>query len=492
MRYGKLKAGLAVAGMLAGMTVLAVQPAYADYAPNAKDVVGVGSDTLQYLVDFAADGDYLGDPGYNSAELKYKLISFDATADANARLAYGAGGANGTGNGDTAGQCPPGDGPSNGTGNQTSTHADSPCTLNPTIVLRAGESPIVRPNGSGAGAKALLEDSQITFSRASAPQGTADGGPLGSAFDSITVGEDPLAMLETTTPVSNAVPLSASQLLSIYTCQGSGTNGAETWQSIDPNDTATGATDAIIPIIPQVGSGTRTTFLEDIGMTSAEASAYSTSTYTCVQTGEENDPTALSAQSKPQDAIEPMSGGRLNLFLGLLGGGASNQLSTGGYFKDPSCPVNIIATAGTTGACAPENLTGNANVPGDTVSPAVQLITSGTPYPTGGVAQTLFDVQRPLYIYFRDSGVSSTAGWQPGSAENQIRTLFYDPCPDPAPTSTDGCSYISTDVLTNGVETPTQVLYGPDGQPWFATGAAQTDIMAAGILPTYVPSVPGA
>src|SRR5262245_38880881 len=111
MRYSKLKAGLAIAGTLAGMTVMAVQPAYADYAPAGKDVVGVGSDTLQYLVDFAADGDQLGDPGYNTTASKFKLINFDATADANARLAYGS---PGVGN-NSATACPPGTGGTAGT-----------------------------------------------------------------------------------------------------------------------------------------------------------------------------------------------------------------------------------------------------------------------------------------------------------------------------------------------------------------------------------------
>src|SRR5580692_10987803 len=122
MRYGKLSVSLAIAGTVAGMVCVAVTPAYADYAPNAKDVVRVGSDTLQYLVDFAADGDQLGDPGYNTGGNKFKLINFDATADANARLAYGPQGVG-------TGQCAPGDGATAGTGNQTSTHGDTPCTL---------------------------------------------------------------------------------------------------------------------------------------------------------------------------------------------------------------------------------------------------------------------------------------------------------------------------------------------------------------------------
>jgi len=84
----------------------------------------------------------------------------------------------------------------------------------------------------------------------------------------------------------------------------------------------------------------------------------------CVQTFEENDPTAI-FQVVPQsgstvtvanafkDAIEPMSGGRLNLFLGQeesttnedaqgIGQPSANKL--GPYFIDPTCPVETTAT----------------------------------------------------------------------------------------------------------------------------------------------------
>jgi ABC-type phosphate transport system substrate-binding protein len=437
MRYSKLKAGLAIAGTLAGMTIMAVQPAYADYAPVTKDVVGVGSDTLQYLVDFSADGDQLGDTGYNSLGNKFKLINFDATADANARLAYGP-------NGVGSGQCAPGTGGTAGTGNGTATHADSPCTLNPTIVVRAGVNPIQRPNGSGAGAKALAADSShfLTFSRASACQGptcASGAGPLSSAFDSIQVGTDPLAMLAAST--TNAVALSAQQLKLIYACTDT------TWNQVGGTSTST-----IIPVIPQVGSGTRSTFLADIGLTNAGLGS-------CVQTGEENDPTAIAAQARPVDAIEPMSGGRLDLFLGLLSNGTANGV--GGYFKDPSCSLNAINTS-TPAQCAAAS---------NTIAPAVQLITTGTP----SDANPLFDVSRPLYIYFRDADVSSTTTWQPGSTLNAVRTLFYNPCTNP-PT---GCTTVGG------------ITYGPGGPPFFATAAAQSDISAAGIIPTYVPTVGG-
>jgi ABC-type phosphate transport system substrate-binding protein len=457
MRYGKLSVSLAIAGTVAGMVCVAVTPAYADYAPNAKDVVGVGSDTLQYLVDFAADGDQLGDPGYNTAANKYRLISFDATADANARLAYGNFGQ--TGN--TAGNCAPGTGSDVGSINSAQT-GGAPCILNPTIVLRAGDNPIQRPNGSGAGAKALSAYSQITFSRASACQGpTTDtvlgepcGGNLSTSFDDIEVGTDPLAMLAATS--TNAVALSAQQLNKIYSCN------ATVW-------TAVGGTsgDTIIPIIPQLGSGTRTVFLQFIGLTNSTLGS-------CVVTAEENDPTAIAAQSNPKDAIEPMSGGRLNLFQGILGTGGTT--GSPGFFRDPSCPINTILAAAPDTSCATPS---GSNPINNVINPAVQLITTGTP----SDSNPLFDENRPLFVYFRNSDVNSTTDWQPGSTLNAIRTLFYNPCPDNPPVAGDGC--VAGTGIDSGLE------FGPGGPPYFAQQEAWTDIAASGVNPEYVVDVPG-
>jgi len=67
--------------------------ARADYAPapytsasGAGDVLCVGSDTVQYVGDFMADGDSHAHAGFNAAKPTYKFVNIDATADANARL----------------------------------------------------------------------------------------------------------------------------------------------------------------------------------------------------------------------------------------------------------------------------------------------------------------------------------------------------------------------------------------------------------------------
>lgn len=440
MQHGKLKLGLATACTFAVSLTLAAQPATADYAPVARDVVGVGSDTVQYASDFVADGDFLGDGGYNALGNKYKVINFDATPDANARLAYGP-------NGVGTGQCSPGNGSTAGTGNGTTSHADQPCTLNPTVVLQAGLNPVQRPNGSGGGAKAIFGDTGdlIDYSRSS----SAQGGTLGAGFDSVTIGTDPLAILTAST--TNAVPLSATQLNLIYACTDT------TWASVGSSGTGSG--DTIIPVVPQVGSGTRSSFLSAIGNPTLGG---------CVKTAEENDPTAIAAQTTPSDAIEPMSGGRLNLYLGKLGNGqpnAGNGAGTSeGYFRDPSCALQVV--------------TGNCTSGSKTIIPAVTLMTTGTPTSCASDC-TLFDVSRPLYIYFRVSDIDSAVPFQPGGTLNWVRTLLYNPCPDNPPVAGDGCSNVG------GTE------FGPGGAPYYDESFGQALISAAGINPTYAVTVGG-
>ena len=156
MRYRTLKLGVVAATVVATVLPLALfvaGPSRADYAPTGKDVVGFGSDTLQYMLDFMADGDAYAGTGYNGIGNKYKVVSFDVTADANARLAYGVDGGQAS-----QATCTPGTGSTSGTGNGTGTNTGVPCVLNPTIVLRVGLQPMQRPNGSGAGFKALVQD----------------------------------------------------------------------------------------------------------------------------------------------------------------------------------------------------------------------------------------------------------------------------------------------------------------------------------------------
>jgi hypothetical protein len=231
LRHRTLKLGLAAATIVSAtipLALVAPTASYADYAPSKNDVVGAGSDTLQYLIDFLADGDAYGDTGYNQIGNKYKLVSFDATADANARLAYGVDG------GQTAQTtCTPGTGGTAGTANSGTTNTGIPCVLNPTIVLRAGTQPVQRPNGSGGGFKALQQDilaghntfgssEVLNFSRASSTEGSnLSSSVAAGAIDQLTIATDPLPILTSATHTGTDTkttdyPLSANQLSDIY------------------------------------------------------------------------------------------------------------------------------------------------------------------------------------------------------------------------------------------------------------------------------------
>ena len=64
-------------------------PASADIAPGGSDIVGVGSDTVQNMANFMADGDpFFGSAGVNATASKNRFFSFDATPDANDRAGY--------------------------------------------------------------------------------------------------------------------------------------------------------------------------------------------------------------------------------------------------------------------------------------------------------------------------------------------------------------------------------------------------------------------
>jgi ABC-type phosphate transport system substrate-binding protein len=340
MRIRKIAAG--VGGVVAMSAALALLPssAFADYGPSSTDVVGVGSDTLQAAGNFVSDGDYTGDAGYNTAGNLNKFISVDATADANTRLAYGTFGVGA--NPAASNPCSPGTGASQGTGNQNTTHTgDKPCVLNPTVVLRAGLSPVQRPNGSGAGYNLLKADTDgaghgtglVDFARASSARG------VNALFDSLQIGNDPLGMLtSSTTNATNG--LSIAQLKNIYTCT------VTNW-----NQVGSGA-GTIVPLMPQIGSGTRSFFEGQIGITDSTVGS-------CVQNVEENDPEAIDASSSPANAIEPMSQSRLFLFQGKLSNGSASGFS--GYFKDPSC-VGLSTVTGCTSAS-------------NTLSPNVKLLT---------------------------------------------------------------------------------------------------------------------
>jgi ABC-type phosphate transport system substrate-binding protein len=377
-----VSAALAVGAIVAGL-VIPASSAVADPAPGSGDIVGVGSDTVQYLIDFGADGDTSGDGGYNSAGNLNRLINFDATPDANARAAYAEG-----------------------------STSNSPISLNPTIVLRAGTHPVLRPNGSGAGIAALDIDSagEINFARMSRPpkaseQATAAATTGVGTLRVVQLATDSLAMATATS--TNAPALSTAQLKLIYTCTDT------TWNQVGGTSSAT-----IIPVIPQSGSGTRSTFEGDIGITDSQVGS-------CVRVGEENDPYSLyinsagATQSTANpNVIAPFSGGRLNLYQT-------------GYFNDPSKAYGTAQSA---------------------LAPTVTLATTGSP--TDG--NPIYNDVRGLYVVFRNSDYSSATPFQPGGTKNWVNTLFASPSGTPFFKSGAGQA-----LLTAAGVTPAYHDYGP-------------------------------
>jgi ABC-type phosphate transport system substrate-binding protein len=202
----------------AALTSLAATPALADpppgVTPKPADVVGVGSDAIQYLMDqFSHD--------YNATHTTGKLYSFYAT-------------------------------------NPTTGAIGDP------IQLKSGSANcnIPRPDGSSAGITALENTLTTTggqpcvnFARSSRARSSTD--PTTISF--INLAGD--AVTYATQSGSNApANLTTADLTGIYNCS------ITKWNQIPGNSAGSGAT--ISAFIPQNGSGTRSFFLGAIGLTS--------------------------------------------------------------------------------------------------------------------------------------------------------------------------------------------------------------------------------
>jgi hypothetical protein len=276
------KVGLGMAGAIT-LVLTQVAPAHADLAPQANDVVGVGSDTAQFGLEFLADGDPSGNSGYNSANNSRRLISFDSTGDANATTTTGA-----------------------------------------TVVLRANKKPVTRPNGSGAGITALLADTgaaeTINWVRSSrlptaAEQTTATNNGW-SGLHVYQFATDGLKVAVSTAATNAPAALTPADLVNIY----KGTY--LTWGDV-PGYTGAAPTAAIHPLIPQTGSGTRNFFLADLQAANGGTAVTLGSNVVAMQ---EHDPALV--KSDP-NAIAPFSIGRISVLnSGYLGAANQNVVTT--------------------------------------------------------------------------------------------------------------------------------------------------------------------
>lgn len=391
--HKKITAGVGVAvAMTVAASLGSIAPASADAQPHANDIVGVGSDTVQFVGDFVADGDNNGNPGYNSVEKTRRIFNFDATASTSGNATYGAGGLALTG-------------------------ANTGVNAGPaqTSVFRAGTNPLWRVNGSGDGIGELINDTtapyyfqyirasrlpkagEITSLQASFPATMAspvagielyrlatDG--MNIAVNNNALNNGAIAGLSASDPLTCAPPLSTAEVTAIY-------NGTyKKWGDIPGYVAPVGsncATEGIVPVIPQVGSGTRGDFLSSIG-TPVLASN--------VVVSEEHDPGAIGnfvattdVNGNPvgrQDVMSPFSTGRYNL------------IQTG--FFDHALAVKSPVTV----SYKEQNL--------------ISLVTSGvTPD-----SSTAYTYARNLYVIVRQSDLASTAPFLPGGSLNWVNTLF--------------------------------------------------------------------
>lgn len=378
-KHKRLGASLFVAGAVALGSGVTALPASADAQPQSHDVVGVGSDTLQYT-EFLWDGDPQGDPGFNNGQ-RNRVFAFYATGDDNGRAVFdgtcGAVGSNGLGT------------PCQSSTNQVAN------SLAGTVTLRAGTLPVVRPNGSGAGVGALIANStggsgyhglpagEIDFARMSrlpntTEESTCDGLPACGALHVIQLGTDTLSIATSKNVQTNApASLTAVQLVHIYQCD----TGFTKW-----SDTGVGGTSSntIHPLIPQTGSGTRNFFLADL---QAANGGTAITLGACVRTVQEHDPTGIFGDPSPADAIEPFSAARLSLL--------NTPITSGG----PTFFGNTGASSGAAPAFAPNQLT--------------TLSGTGT-----------YSSVHGIYIAIRKADEASTTPFEPGSTLNWAQTLF--------------------------------------------------------------------
>ncbi|HVX20614.1 MAG TPA: substrate-binding domain-containing protein [Acidimicrobiales bacterium] len=366
MKRQKKMLALGLSGLAAAtLSVVGVVPAGADYAPQAGDVVGLGGDTPQYALTFIANGDTLGDAGINSAGAYNRLVTFNATADANGRSAY----ANGS----------------------TEAH---PLPLNPTDVLRAGTYPVQRNQSSGTAIKAILADTGATpeinfvFSASlptSAQQTQAQTQGWGG-LHVVRIGTDSvqIATADTTNAPNN---LTINELLTIY--EGNVTK----WNQLPGNSGGSG--DTIIPEIPPASSSINKTLIASL--TTANGGTAPTLGGNVI-TVEQNDPNAVTGASSPADAIVPFSAARLNLY-------------NSGYFHNPNTvfPGGTVLDAGikfNTGASAYDSPVTDYVIfrqsdlasttpfqPGSSINWAQRLFssTTSTPYVASGAGQALIN-----------------------------------------------------------------------------------------------------
>lgn len=250
-----------VVGLSAGVVAALSGTALADPSstPSAASIVAVGSDTTQNVFNqFSTD--------YNATSPAKNLYSFNAT-----------------------------DGTS------------SPSNITPKTGC---STTTVRPNGSGAGISALKANARptgdttnycIDIARSSRGPQSGDG----TAISFVRFAQDAVTWSATSTsakPTNAPASLSNTELKAIYSCDasllGGGATGPVKWNQVGGT-----STNAVVPVLPQSSSGTRSFFLSAIGSPTLGSCVQGTST-----TPEENEGTdTIFSGTNSQDLVFPYS-----------------------------------------------------------------------------------------------------------------------------------------------------------------------------------------
>jgi ABC-type phosphate transport system substrate-binding protein len=250
----RLTVGLTIAATATVTIGLAAGPALADppsgTVPAHTSIVGVGSDTTMNVVNqISVD--------YDKTSATRKLYSWDAVGST-------------------------------------------------TISTKTGCAAITRPNGSGAGISALKANARpsgdtidfcVDFARSSRGPQTGDGATTHLAF--VAYAKDAVTWSANSTTNATA-SLTTLQLRAIYSCNaallGTGKTGRVTWNEVGGTSAS-----AVVPVIPQSSSGTRSFFLSKIGVTTLGSCVVPTN-----NTVEENEGTnAIFANTNKANEIFP-------------------------------------------------------------------------------------------------------------------------------------------------------------------------------------------
>lgn len=422
-----------VAAATAGTLVLSYSPAQADFAPQPKDVVSTGSDIIQNSFNFLADG-YHELPGYNAAGNRYRFVNFDSSGDAQGRSAF---------TDPRLLQSITGDGTLGTVAGEKYIKQSDLRLLNPTVALRAGQDLVVRPSGGGAGGRdAIINDDQgfIDVGRSPDPLNethqNAAQTKLGTKLYRVQIATD-RQLIATATTTNAPATITAGDILKIYKGE------ITTWSQVTGYTGPNGA-EKIIPLILPTDAGMWNTFVANVGKQNPGATVASgtlRANENSIQV-QQNDPTAITSLSeeKRRNAIVPFPRGRFR------------TLNTGYYTLTKESEGTLAV---------PKTNLYNSDPGHRTAASAagIQLL--------DGVTNT--DVASPTAPYggnfaynaiVRQSDLTSSTPWQPGSSLNWVEALFYNPDADgPAP-------FVRTpagqQLLTAAGVTPDYHVFGTD------------------------------